>query len=64
MLHVSTSGWRSTNEDSEHGEVPSHRYGHGTTHGEEKPEQLEPPFSLVAMETALWDEPRPRGLPL
>ena len=64
ILNVSTSGRRSTNEDSEHGEVPSHWYGHGTTHGEEKPEQLESPFSLVTMETALWDEPRPRGLPL
>lgn len=64
ISNAPTSGWRSTNEDSEHGEVPSHRHGHGTTHGEEEPEQLEPPFSLVAMETALRNEPRPRGLPL
>lgn len=64
MFNVPTSGRRSANEDPEHGEVPSHRHGHGAAHGEEEPEQLEPPFSLVAMETAVRDEPRPGGLPL
>lgn len=54
---VASSGWRSTNEDAEHGEVPTHRYGHGTSYGEEEPEQLESPIPLVTMETALWDGP-------
>lgn len=54
---VATSGWGSTNEDAEHGEVPAHRHGHGTPYGEEEPEQLESPLPLVTMETALWDGP-------
>lgn len=51
------SGWGSKNEDAEHGEVPAHRHGHGTPHGEEEPEQLESALPLVTMETALWDGP-------
>ena len=47
-------GWGSTNEDAKHGEVPTHRHGHGTPHGEEESEQLESPLPLVTMEAALW----------
>lgn len=50
-------GWRSPDEAAEHGEVPTHRHGHGAPHGEEEPEQLESPLPLVAMETTLWDGP-------
>ena len=57
MKCVATTGRRPANENAEHGEVPAHRHGHGAPHGEEEPEQLEPPLPLVAVETALWDGP-------
>lgn len=55
VLHP--SGWRSTDEDAEHGKVPANRYGHGSPYGKEEPEQLESPLPLVTMETALRDGP-------
>lgn len=33
-----SSGWGSTNEDAEHGEVPTDGHGHGAPYGEEEPE--------------------------
>lgn len=54
---AASSGWRSTDEDAEHGEVPADRHGHGATYGEEEPKQLESPLPLVAVETALRDGP-------
>lgn len=50
-----SSGRGSTSEDAEHGEVPTHRHGHGTPHSEAEPEQLESSLPLVAMETPLRD---------
>lgn len=49
----SVSGGGPEGEDAEHGEVPADGHGHGTSCGQEKPEQLEFTFPLVAMETAI-----------
>lgn len=46
-------GRRSKGEDAEHGEVSPDGNGHGTSCGEEKPEQLEFTFPLVTVETTL-----------
>lgn len=55
-----SSGRRSANEDAEHGEVPADGHGHGTSRGEEKPEQLEFTLPLVAVETPVRAGKKPR----
>ena len=47
-------------EDAEHGAVPAHGHGHGTSRGQEKPEQLEFTLTLVAMETPIRPGKKPR----
>lgn len=57
LLASGPAGRRQAGENAEHGALPAGWHGHGPTHGEEEPEQLEPPLSLVALETTLWPRP-------
>ena len=59
---LSSAGGRPEGEDAEHGEVPVAGDGHGAPHGQEEPEQLEPTFPLVAVETTLRPGTQPGRL--
>ena len=57
MVRCGFPGRGPADEDAEHGAVPPGGDGHGPPHGQAKPEQLEPPLSLVAVATTLRHGP-------